>query len=177
MKCFLFIFLFSFAILGEVLKQEPEAREPDIRWKRIELGSYKDSISSNIVEYKFFDGLTHNGGTLLELLDQDYLLSHYSNDFKHLIVLEELFSNGDGTNKSKIIDMIEINGLEKNQYISYGFCSIDNVNDSGVFAVYEYENTEEFTKIYKAWKAIPKERMIKEINTKGVSCINEGYSV
>jgi hypothetical protein len=46
-----------------------------------------------------------------------------------------------------------------------------------VFVVYEYENVEEFTKIYKAWKAIPREQMIIEIGTNGISCINEGFGV
>ena len=143
--------------------------EGNITWRRIELGIYTDSVSSNIVEFEFFDGLTFYGATYLE---NNNSLSHYSNGSKHIIVLENLIPNGDGTNKSTIIDMIEVTGLSKNQHISYGFCSVKDVNDIEIITVYEFENTEEFTKIHKAWRANRKDGQIIEINTEGISCIN-----
>ena len=176
MKYILQISIFLLVLnITDIFAQKSEVNKPNITWRRIELGVYKDSISFNIVEFQLFEGLTYYGGTTLEPLENDYVLTHYSNGSKHLIVLEKLYPNGDGTNKSKILDMIEVTGLSKNQHVSYGFCSIKSINDSEIITVYEFENTEEFTKILKAWRATRKNGRIIEINTGGISCINEGY--
>ncbi len=140
---------------------------------------YKSFIGKeyrSLTEFKEFKGFEELGGTLINKLENnEYTLSHYKNDSIDLIAFEKIVKQPIGKVKYLLIDILEIKGLAKNQYISYGMCRLNKQEDSEIIAVYVDSDTEYYKNINKAWRANREKGKIESIDIKGIDCINEGF--
>ncbi|MBL7935271.1 MAG: hypothetical protein JNM51_05615 [Bacteroidia bacterium] len=110
--------------------------------------------------------------------DKEFGISHITLDKRNIITFEEIIrENGNPKPKYLVLDTINVDNLNKSEFITYCNCRRDSIDDSEIIALVEFEeDTEYYHKIIKAWRADTKTGKITIIkNTKGINCINEGY--
>ncbi|MCH2228965.1 MAG: hypothetical protein MK105_01380 [Crocinitomicaceae bacterium] len=132
----------------------------------------------SISEFEDFKDYQDYGGMMIGDHDTEiqYGFAHYGKEGSQIITFETI-----RTVKSKgvyrIIDGLIISDLDSNQYLAYGICMLDGKDDSFIVVVYQSDelNEEDFTNIIKAWKANPEASRFETIETKSISCVNEGF--
>ena len=121
-------------------------------------------------EYKDYSGA---------LIDNDYSVGSYSKeeeDNSRLIILKKIHRHNDVVNFS-IVDKLLIENIPDNHYIGFGDCRINGKVDREIIVLYEYEDTEYYTKIKKAWRADRSSKKIIKISTENIDCTNDGWGV
>jgi hypothetical protein len=133
----------------------------------------------SLAEFKEFKDFEELGGAMIESYkNTDYGFEHLRKDSVNLIAFEKILNKAKGKPSYLLIDILEIKGLSKNQYISYGNCRIDGKPDSEIIAIYVFKDDVEFyNNVPQAWRANRKTGKIEKISTTGIDCINEGYGV
>ncbi|MFN3755182.1 hypothetical protein [Flavobacterium sp.] len=114
--------------------------------------------------------------------DFKYGLSQYGNDKNYVIVLEELVREPNNPkSKYKILDTLNINKLNIDEFITFYNCRLNQETDSEIIAIVKSQGNdgiEYFNNIIKAWRADTKTQRIVPIkDLKGIDCINEGYGI
>lgn len=143
---------------------------------------YKEAVGKEyrtLTDLESYKGFEELGGSMIESLNNiDYGFSHLKKDSIDLIAFEKILKQKTGKAKYLLIDILEIKGLKKNQYICYGQCRLNEKLDSEIIAVYDYEEDVEYYKnVVIAWRANRKNGHIESIDLRGIDCINEGYGV
>ena len=110
--------------------------------------------------------------------DKEFGISLIAINNRNIISFEEIIRE-DGNPKPKylVLDTINIDNLNKSEFITFCNCRQDSVGDSEIIALVEFEeDTEYYYKIVKAWRADTNTGKIAIIkNTKGINCLNDGF--
>jgi len=143
---------------------------------------YKEAIGKEyrtLTEFDVYKGFEDVGGVMIENLNNtDYGMGHLKKNTIDLIAFEKILRQQSGSTRYILLDILEISGLQSDQYIAYGLCRYNEKPDSEIIAIYNYEEDVEYYKsIVKAWRANRKSGCIESIEVKGIDCINEGYGV
>ena len=114
--------------------------------------------------------------------DYKYGLSQYGNDKNYMIVLEEFVREPNNPkSKYKILDTLNINKLNIDEFITFYDCRLNKIGDSEIIAIVKSQGNdgiEYFNNIVKAWRADTKTQKIIPIeDLKGIDCINESYGI
>lgn len=130
-------------------------------------------------EIKEFSKFKDIGGALIgeKLPQTDFGISHYSKGPIDLIVFEKIITSAQGKVSFRLLDILEIRGLKKDQGIAYGTCRKDGKPDCEIIAIYKYEDSEYFKNVIKAWRANRKTGQIEPADIQGVDCINDSWGV
>jgi hypothetical protein len=142
-------------------------------------GKYEDILGReyrDISENKEFDDLKQVAGALVyDSDDLDYTVSNCKKDSLHVLVLERARHDAEGKSLFTAVDILEINGIEKDQRFEFGMCRLNEKSDLQIIALSEYTDTEYLTKIKRAWRVNPEKGKFEEIPTTGVDCVNMSY--
>lgn len=108
-------------------------------------------------------------------------------DDKSLIGSFNMLSNGNNTvvlftkliqqKEFKIFAILEIEKFKKNSKLIMSRCRINSKNDGYIIALVKPADTEYHKSIIKAWRLNIKANQFKEINIKGIDCVNEDYGL
>jgi hypothetical protein len=150
----------------------------EVSYVKLDSNKYKGKIYRELKEIDFFKSYSDAGGAMIESYNgKDYCISHFYKNKKHLIVLNQILKLDEQKVKYLALDMIEISGISKNTYLSFGSCRKNKNADSEIIAVHVNEDEEYFNKILIAWRADRKKSMIYEIKSENIDCTNDGYGV
>ena len=147
-------------------------------------GKYQDIIGReyrDINENKEFEDLKQVSSGLI--YDSDFTVANCKKDSFHILVLERVRHDAGGKAMFTAIDILEINGIEKQQRFEFDMCRLNGKSDPYIIALIDYTeidytNTPQYlTKIKRAWKANPKAGKLEEIPTAGVDCVNIDYGI
>ncbi|WP_046673922.1 hypothetical protein [Sphingobacterium sp. Ag1] len=137
---------------------------------------------NEIAELKSY---TYTTGALIETDkntqgDFRFAAGYFTNAKNGVCILEELLpDDSKGKVKYKILDTINIQKLKSNEQLSLCNCKQGDKPDSEIIAISRVdEHKEYFDKIVKAWRMDTKSQKIIPLkDTKGISCLNEGYGI
>jgi hypothetical protein len=142
---------------------------------------YKDIFGKeyvNLTDLDSFKDYKYVGGALTKRIDTtNYGIDIYKKDSLYVVAFEYMIQQIHKANTYILIDIVEINGIKKNQEIGYVTCLKDGKEDRSIFVVYESSNSEHFKNISRAWVANFKTKKIEEIDSKSVDCINENFNM
>lgn len=129
---------------------------------------------SNISEIKQFKGFNKCEQALI----QDSNASNegftmLSNGENVVIFYTRFVQNG----KIKILGVLDVGKIEKNLQLKMSNCRKYSKNDGYIVALVKPSETEFHKVILKAWKLNNNSNQFKEIDIKGVDCINEDYGL
>jgi hypothetical protein len=130
-----------------------------------------------LTEFGIMQGYQEQEAILIESLnDIEYGIAHYKKGSFNVVAFERIMRQANGKVNYLLIDVLEINGIGKNQRISCGLCRLNKLNDTDIIAVYQFNNNDNgfSTKVKKAWRANRKTDKFEQIDTKGIDCIIDG---
>lgn len=139
---------------------------------------------NEIAELKSY---TYTTGALIETDsraqgDYRFAAGYFTNVKNGICILEEVLPDekaGKGKVKYKILDTINIEKLKSNEQLSLCNCKQGDKPNSEIIAISQVDESKEyFDKIVKAWRMDTKSQKIIPLkDTKGVTCLNEGYGI
>jgi hypothetical protein len=145
--------------------------EDDIKYLKFR-GIEYDSLS----EIKEFKDFKDAGGTVLDNYNgEEFVIEQDFKDTVNLIVFSTIIRTSNSTvPRYRILDILEINGLNMNQGIGYGgTCRRRTKNNSEIIAIYKKTDEEYCKNIIRAWRANRKNHKIEPISIKDIDCLNE----
>src|SRR5574343_1416102 len=129
---------------------------------------------SNISEIKQFKGFNKYEQALIQesnASNEGFVM--LSNGENAVIFYTRLDQNG----KIKILGVLDVGKIDKNLQLKMSSCRKYSKNDGYIIALVKPSETEFHKVILKAWKLNNNSNQFKEIDTKGVDCINEDYGL
>ena len=134
---------------------------------------YKDS--------KELIGLEQMSAGMLQdsLNNRKFGISAYiDKSYVYYVFLDEIKGNNVDNLSYKILDIVVVGKLNKNEILGTYNCQMDSTNDYKLIAIYREDKYDSKLMVYydilKAWKADIKREKIDSISTKGITCVNEG---
>lgn len=132
----------------------------------------------SISEFEDFSDYNDFGGMMISAHGEEiqYGFAHYGKENSQIIIFETV-----RTVQSKgvytLIDGLVVTDLDSNEVLMYGQCSLYGEDDSFIVAVIldDVEDEEDYTNILRAWRANPNTKRFEVIETKSISCVNEGF--
>jgi hypothetical protein len=77
----------------------------------------------------------------------------------------------------EVLDVLVLPPVKKNQVLAASYCFIGKEYEPEVFAIFNYQDKQYFTRARRAWRANRFEERFEEIPTKNIRCENEGWGV
>ncbi|MCB0838421.1 MAG: hypothetical protein KDD99_17235 [Bacteroidetes bacterium] len=136
---------------------------------------YKGIVFGDLNELPDFQNYKFTGGTVA---DGDYTFSSYIDTLtsRRLVVHSRSIEiDGGKQMEYELLDLLYLDPLPENQYISHGSCELNEEWNKLIVVVYEFELTEYYTNIIKAWKIDESTRKFVEFPIEGIRCYNDGY--
>lgn len=123
------------------------------------------------------NGVVESGGALIgDVADTSYALSFVSRGHNDMLWLEHVTG---GTNRHirwRVDAVFNLPVLPRGQVLAWGAsCAVDGTNDPEVVAAVVHADTERYTQIVRAWRADRQHHTFRSIDTRGITCENEGY--
>jgi len=128
----------------------------------------------NIDELRPFKGYKEQEGVLLEPTKNKYSISRISNGKNDIILLDKC-TNSNTIVHYKILDILTVGAIHKNQDIIFSSCSIKDHRTDKLIALVKRVNSDKFKTIYKAWVVNSKTNKIEQISVRNLSCINNDF--
>lgn len=109
--------------------------------------------------------------------DPTHRITHIQRNDENILLFNKITLDENYQENYSIIDTLKIKGLNRNAYISVGYCEMENTLPEEIIAVVSRTEKDTIQEILKAWKANSKSKKIEEIKdlTK-IKCLNEDYS-
>lgn len=99
---------------------------------------------------------------------------HLHDNSTNLVVFKSITLNTIPNSTFKILDTLIISNLEKSEFITVGYCYINNGYDENIIAIVDKTDSLKIQKIKKVWKANTYSKKIEKIyNLDEISCFNE----
>ncbi len=125
----------------------------------------------------FKDFKCQQSRTVEGLYKSKFGLDHYKKDNINLIIFDEIVRYDKGKPIFKMLDILEIKDLKKDEEIDFTLCTLDKKTDNEIITIFKHDDKDVFKKIIiKAWRAnrnIGKFEIINDI--KEIECIETEY--
>lgn len=107
-------------------------------------------------------------------IDPKYGILHLKNESNHLIIFKGIATDSAENVTYKILDTLSISNLEKAEFITIGYCFLNNDNDENIIAIVEKTDSLKIQNIKKFWRAnTTSEKIELSTNLNGINCFNE----
>lgn len=113
-------------------------------------------------------------------MDPNFGLLHFKTGKKDLVIYSSIKYDSISNRSFKILDTLQLLNLNKNEFLTMGYCELDikNEDNGNVIALVEKVESKNMfiKKVNKAWIANPNSGKIEPLqNHERVDCINEFY--
>lgn len=103
---------------------------------------------------------------------------HLNNDMQNLILFNSIAIESSNTKRLlKILDTLTIPDLKNSEFITIGYCQLNENNDENLIAIVTKTDSLNIQHIKKVWRANTTTNIIEVVNNlNGINCFNEKFS-
>ena len=110
-------------------------------------------------------------------IEDKYEILHLKNKTNHLIIFKSITTDSVENVTYKVLDTLNILNLKKSEFITIGYCYMDNRDDSNIIAVVDKTESLKIKNIKKVWRTNTASKKIeRENNLTEINCFNEFFT-
>ncbi|WP_422359840.1 hypothetical protein [Reichenbachiella sp.] len=111
------------------------------------------------------------------IIQKDYGIHQFRKENIQLLLLEQITNDGQNNITNYILDYLEIEMNNSDDYIAYQLCRYEGWTNDLIVAKVMREDKEYFNTVFQAWQINMKTLKFEKIEVDKIDCMNEGWGI